>query len=160
MAIAAMRVATVSTRATTTALPQSARVLSPQCWSCSSFNAQSRCGPEWALRLMFRAAQSPTSPQDRSRPLGSLHGPSGPPRANGREQLPTTGQPCSAPHDLCLGSPPVLLRPSSEKTFDVVQRYLVVVGFREDRTVLTQLTRSIGGALRSARKDNVQLRAH
>ena len=30
-----------------------------------------------------------------------------------------------------LGSPPVLLRPSGEKTLDVVQRYLVIVGFRE-----------------------------
>ena len=69
------------------------------------------------------------------------------------------GQPCSAPRPL-LRSPPVLLRPSSEKTFDVIQRYLVIVGFREDRTVLTKLTRSMGCALRGASKDNVQLRLH
>jgi hypothetical protein len=42
-----MRTVALSTRATTAALPQSARALSPQCWSCSWFNAQSRCGPEW-----------------------------------------------------------------------------------------------------------------
>jgi len=50
--IAAVRTAALSTRATKRALPQSARALSPQCWSCSWFNAQSRCGPEWALRLL------------------------------------------------------------------------------------------------------------
>ena len=59
-----------------------------------------------------------------------------------------------------LGSPPVLLRPSGEKTLDVVQRYLVIVGFREDRTVLTKLTRSMGCALRGASKDNVYFRAY
>ena len=50
--------------------------------------------------------------------------------------------------------------PSGEKPLDVVQDQLMVIGLREDRAVLTKLTRSMGCALRSTRKDNVQLRAH
>jgi hypothetical protein len=40
-----MRTATLSTRATTTALRQSVRALSAQCRSRSWFNGQSRCDP-------------------------------------------------------------------------------------------------------------------
>jgi hypothetical protein len=77
--------------------------------------------------------------------------------------LPTRpkGQRCSKPNTAaCLASAPALPHPSGKKQLDVVQHYLVVVGFREDRTVLTKLTRSMGCALRGASKDNVQLRPH
>ena len=71
------------------------------------------------------------------------------------------GQRCSKPNTTaCLASAPALPHPSGKKPLDVVQHYLVVVGFREDRTVLTKLTRSMGCALRGASKDNVQLRPH
>jgi hypothetical protein len=56
-----------------------------------------------------------------------------------------------------LALAPALLHPSGKKPLDVVQHYLVVVGFREDRTVLTKLTRSMGCALRGASKDAEEL---
>src|SRR5258708_32691234 len=69
-------------------------------------------------------------------------------------------RPRNASANCIVASPSALLCPSGEKPLDVVQDQLVVIGLREDRAVLTKLTRSMGCALRGASKDNVQLRPH
>ena len=92
---------------------------------------------------------------------GSAGGRGVSPTASLRFRTRPKGPRCSKPNTTaCLASAPALPHPSGKKPLDVVQHYLVIIGFREDRTVLTKLTRSVGCALRGASKDNVQLRPH